>query len=85
MANARTLIKHVNMRRKGHWNSAAYHAHRFPEISGDEVDRRIRRLGAQLGRFDGIRAQQTSRFLFRVAGPEARPVADRDAPAPLLN
>ncbi|MBI2994467.1 MAG: hypothetical protein HYY48_09890 [Gammaproteobacteria bacterium] len=85
VANARTLLKHVNMRRQGHWNSAEYHAHRFPDISTDEVDRRIRRLGAQLGRFDGIHAQQASRFLFRVVGPETELVANRDPQAPLLN
>lgn len=85
VSNARTLLKHINMRRQGHWNSAEYHAHRFPEIGAEEVDRRIRRLGAQLGRFDGIHAQQASRFLFHVVGPETESVGDRRLQAPLLN
>ena len=47
-------------------NSAAYHAHRFPEISTGALQARVQRLGELLGRFDSIRIERSSRFLFRV-------------------
>lgn len=65
-ANGRTLLKRVNMLRPNHRNSAAYHAHRFPEISVGELRARVRRLGELLGRFDNLRIERSSRFLFRV-------------------
>lgn len=68
--NGRTLVKHINMLRAGHWNSAAYHAHRFPKIGVDELERRINRFREQLGRFEHIRASQMSSFLFRISSPQ---------------
>ncbi len=67
--NGRTLIKHINMLRSGHWNSAAYHAHRFPKIGVDELERKISRFRDQLGRFEHIKASQMSSFLFRISAP----------------
>ena len=66
-ASARTMIKRFNMLRRDHWNSARYHAHRFPDISATEINGRIGRLGRVLGRFEGIEAQQFSKHVFRVA------------------
>ena len=66
-AGARTMIKRFNMLRRDHWNSARYHAHRFPDISATEINGRISRLGRLLGRFDGVEAKQLSKHVFRVA------------------
>ena len=68
VASVRTAIKHVNMRRRNHWNSAEYHAHRFPDIGAETIDGRIQRLQRELGRFEGIRAQKVSPYLFRIEG-----------------
>lgn len=67
--HARTAIKHFNMLRPGHRNSAAYHAHRFPDISVDEINARVARFSRQLGRFGELRVHALSRYLFSVAGP----------------
>ena len=66
-SSARTVIKRINMMRQDHWNSARYHAHRFPDISVPEINSRISRFSNLLGRFDGIRAEQLSQHVFRLA------------------
>lgn len=71
VTNGRTMLKHINMLRRNHWNSAEYHAHRFPDIDVAEIDNRIDRLRKQLGRFEGLRARQVSRYIFSVEGPGA--------------
>ena len=65
----RTGKKRINMHRPGHRNNARYHDHRFPPISVNELQRRIDRLGELTGRFNGIRIQQTSRYMYRVDPP----------------
>lgn len=60
----RTAVKQFNMRRPGHRNSAAYHTHRFPEISVAEVENRVTRLRTLLDRFHRVRVKQLSRYLF---------------------
>ena len=64
----RTAIKHVNMRRPGHRNNLSYHAHRWPDISVDEVKSRIARLGNMLDRFRNVRVTQHSKHIFRISG-----------------
>jgi hypothetical protein len=54
------------MQRPGHRNNAAYHAHRFPDISVDEVERRVERLGRLLDRFENIRVREHSAHTFRI-------------------
>lgn len=44
-ANVRTGTKLVNMRRRDHRNSAAFHAHRFPGVTVAELRERIARFG----------------------------------------
>lgn len=83
ISNARTIIKHVNMQRQDHWNSAEYHAHRFPDIRVEEIDGRINRLCMQLGRFENVRAEKVSRFMFRIVGPETRSAHERPLRAAL--
>jgi len=65
-AAGRAAVKRINRARKGHWNSAEYHAHRFPEIGEAEIIGRIERFARLLGRFEGVRAQRVSRFIFRI-------------------
>jgi len=62
----RTLSKRINMRRPGHRNNAAFHDHRFPAISVEEIMERIERLGRLLNRFESIRVEQHSRHIFTV-------------------
>jgi len=72
-ANGRTVLKRINMLRPGHHNSAAYHAHRFPEIGADELRERVQRLGRLLGRFESLSVERSSRYLFRIRAREALP------------
>jgi hypothetical protein len=63
---ARTAVKRVNMRRPAHRNNAAYHAHRFPDISLDEVEQRVDRLRQLLNRFEDVRVQEHSKHMFGI-------------------
>lgn len=69
----RTGVKRINMRRRDHRNSAAYHAHRFPELSTEDLEERVQRFRRLLGRFGDIRIDRRSRFLFNVTGPRPLP------------
>lgn len=69
--NIRTLVKRVNGLRPNHRNSAAYHAHRFPGVSVTELNARIARFGAALGRFGGVRVAQRSPYVFELHDPQA--------------
>ncbi len=69
--NIRTVVKRVNGLKLHHRNSAAYHAHRFPGVTVTEVNARIARFGAQLGRFGGVRAEARSPYVFHVHDREA--------------
>ncbi len=64
--NIRTMVKRINMRRPGHRNNAAFHDHRFPEISTKEIMERIDRLGRLLNRFETIRVEQLSKHIFKI-------------------
>ncbi len=67
----RTLQKRVNSLRPNHRNSVAYHAHRFPDISAAELNERIARFRRLLGRFNGVRAEARSRYVFGIHDPDA--------------
>lgn len=69
--NIRTLVKRINGMRPNHRNSAAYHAHRFPGVTVPELNARIGRFGAELGRFGSVRAESRSPYVFRIHDPEA--------------
>ena len=64
----RTVSKNINMRRPGHRNNLAYHAHRWPEISVEEIGNRIARLGELLNRFDRLRVKPYSPHIFKISG-----------------
>lgn len=68
----RTASKRINMGRRGHRNSRDYHAHRFPDLSLEDLRERIGRLGRQLGRFEGLRVRQASRYIFRIEPGQPR-------------
>ena len=71
--NIRTGVKRFNGLRPNHRNSAAYHAHRFPGVTAPELNARIARFGAQLGRFGGVRAEVHSPYVFCIHNHEATP------------
>ncbi len=62
----RTAVKQINMRRPGHRNNLAFHAHRFPDISVDEIMKRIARMGTLLNRFASIRVEPHSKHIFTI-------------------
>ena len=64
----RTAVKQINMRRPGHRNNLTLHAHRFPDISTNEIVERIARMGALLNRFETIKVTQMSKHIFRISG-----------------
>jgi hypothetical protein len=64
----RTAVKQVNMRRAGHRNNLAFHAHRFPDISVNQIRERIERMGALLNRFGSIRVEPHSKHIFSIRG-----------------
>jgi surface carbohydrate biosynthesis protein len=64
----RTAVKQVNMRRPGHRNNLAFHAHRFPDITVDEIMERINRMGTLLKRFGSIRVEPYSKHIFSIRG-----------------
>jgi len=61
----RTASKRRNMRRPGHRNNIVYHAHRFPDISVDEVCHRVARFGRLLNRFERVRVERFGEYTFR--------------------
>ena len=67
----RTFRKHLNRLRPNHRNSVAYHAHRFPGVTAAELNERIARFGAVLGRFAGVKAAAVSEHVFRIHDPQA--------------
>ncbi|HJP35556.1 MAG: hypothetical protein QF609_04230 [Gammaproteobacteria bacterium] len=71
-SQVRTAVKRVNMRRPHHRNSNRLHDHRFPAVTAAELQRRIDRLGALMGRFSNVRVQQTSRHMFHICDPTIR-------------
>jgi len=60
------MVKRINMRRPGHRNNLAYHAHRFPDISVEEIMRSVKRMGKLLNRFETIKVTQMSEHIFRI-------------------
>ncbi|MDV6345513.1 surface carbohydrate biosynthesis protein [Nitrosomonas sp. Is37] len=54
------------MRRPGP-NRLAYHNHRFPEISVEEIEQKITRFGELLKRFDKIKVEPYAKHVFRIS------------------
>ena len=67
----RTTVGKRSAKAKG---NPVYLRHKFLGIGVDEVNERIDRLRAALGRFDGFSAEEIMPDLFRIAGrPSDRP------------
>lgn len=45
----------------------AYHDHRYPELSTDDVEHRVAALGKALNRFSGIVVQKHSAHIFSIS------------------
>lgn len=63
----RTIYKQFGMNRPGS-KRQAYHDHRFPELSVDDIERRIERFRKQLNRFNSIKVSAHSRHIFKISG-----------------
>ena len=63
-----------SIKKKG---NPVYLRHKFPGISVGEVNQRIGRLGAALGRFDGFAAEEILTDVFRITGRVSNPSAGR--------
>jgi surface carbohydrate biosynthesis protein len=72
VCGVRTFGKRMNSRRTDHRNSAAYHAHRFPDINAPALNARIARFSQQLGRFHGVRAEAHSPYVFKIRDPQKK-------------
>lgn len=70
--NKRTLIKRINMRRPGHRNSKAYHQHRFPDVTAEQLQARVDLLGVRLSRFGSLRVKALSPYLFSISTTEGQ-------------
>jgi surface carbohydrate biosynthesis protein len=65
---ARRSYRHIRKRSAKTKGNPAYLHHKFPGISVDEVNDRIERFGATLGRFDGFSAEEIVPDIFRIVG-----------------
>jgi hypothetical protein len=66
--HARTAVKQINRRRAGTRNANAFHDHRFPGTSVDDIRDRIQRFSAHLKRFANHRVSQISHHIYRIHG-----------------
>jgi len=62
----RNVQKGIAMRRKNHRNSMAYHLHRFPETTAEQLQAKISRFSNLTGRFDRVVAEADGPFTFRI-------------------
>jgi len=65
-AYGRTAVKQLNRRRSGHRNADAFHAHRFPGTSLEDLQERIQRFAGRIGRFEHLQVAQLSDHIFRI-------------------
>ena len=65
---ARTLVKRINRHRPGHRNNLDFHHHRFPGVTRDELEAKIRHFERLLGRFEGLRVGTISEHIFTISG-----------------
>ena len=64
--NIKTWLTRLNMHRPGP-NRRAYHDHRFPALSAADLERRIEKFAAILGRFERVKVEPHSRHLFQIS------------------
>jgi surface carbohydrate biosynthesis protein len=61
----RTAKKMSHWNESGHRSSREFHDHRFPEITGDQMESRVKRFRDILGRFHNVRVEKVDTHLFR--------------------
>ena len=64
MGTARTTLKKINSIRPGHRNSKLYHDHRFPKISSEELQNKVRIMDSLVHRFGFVKIKPFSENLF---------------------
>tara|TARA_B100000029_G_scaffold483285_1_gene534320 strand:+ start:140 stop:697 length:558 start_codon:yes stop_codon:yes gene_type:complete len=64
MGTARTTLKKINSIRPGHRNSKLYHDHRFPKISSEELQNKVRIMDSVVHRFGFVKIKPFSENLF---------------------
>jgi surface carbohydrate biosynthesis protein len=68
-AHERAASKRIKSFLPQHKNSAAYRRQRFPGLTAAQVDEKIRRFEALLGRFEGLRAREMFQNVFEIGPP----------------
>jgi len=58
-------LTQLNMHRPGP-NRKAYHDHRFPEITAEDMQKRVNKFGKILNRFESVIVEPHSRHLFKI-------------------
>ncbi len=71
LARVKAAATKANMNRPGR-NRSDYHDHRFPRIAAAELQRRVDRLGAALGRFQSVRVRERGLHLFELQAGDRR-------------
>ena len=66
MANIRRLLKRVKVYLPGTQAPPEFHRHRYPGISLEELDDRIRRFQKQLGYEEELRVKQLYAHVFQI-------------------
>jgi surface carbohydrate biosynthesis protein len=62
----RNAVKAAEAQEPGSRNSQAYHDHRFPGITVEQIYERIRRFSDELGRFEGVEVEPVDEHIFRL-------------------
>jgi surface carbohydrate biosynthesis protein len=65
-AEGRAVVKRLNHLRPNHINSRGYVQHKFPDLPKSEIETRIARFRAVLGRFDSVTVREHSRNVFEL-------------------
>jgi surface carbohydrate biosynthesis protein len=68
--NVRTTGKLIRMSWRNR-SGAAFHAHRFPDLTVSDLESRIERFRRVLGRFEGLRVTRLAPYVFRIVGVAA--------------
>jgi hypothetical protein len=71
--HARTIWKRSRKHLKNHRNSAQFHNHRFPGTSVEDLQARITRLSAELGRFQDLRVRELWENVYTIEPDDEAP------------
>lgn len=62
----RMALKRSRKNSRNHRNSSQFHSHRFPGTSVEDLESRVRRLSAQVGRFKDIRVRELWEHVYSI-------------------